>query len=77
MFIGALAMFDIEFYAGRWAAETFASTRVEAVFMSREGLDRFLVERPLAQVRACSPAGRSPGRRPAPAASSQGREAGP
>ncbi|KAL4436590.1 hypothetical protein ABPG75_003729 [Micractinium tetrahymenae] len=49
-FLGSLAMLDPHFLMGRWKASSVARTHVVALHMTREGLEAFLQQHPLAQV---------------------------
>ena len=49
-YLGALSMLDPDFFADRWKASAVAQTEVVAIRMTREGLDHFLAQNPLAQV---------------------------
>ena len=49
-FVGALSMLDPDFFADRWRASAVAVTELVAIRMTREGLDLFLTQNPLAQV---------------------------
>lgn len=53
----SLAMLDPRFFQGRWKATAVAKTHVVVLHMTREGLERFLQQNPLAQVRGCGGAG--------------------
>lgn len=49
-FLGSLAMLDPRFFQGRWKATAVARTHVVVLAMTREGLEMFLQQNPLAQV---------------------------
>ncbi|PSC68038.1 Replication factor C subunit 5 [Micractinium conductrix] len=49
-FLGSLAMLDHQMFMGRWKASAVARTHVVALAMSKEGLESFLQQHPLAQV---------------------------
>jgi len=49
-FLGVLNMLDPAFYADRWRAIAVAASEVIVIKMTREGLDTFLGQNPLAQV---------------------------
>lgn len=49
-FLGALSMFDPEYFGGRWCCSAIASDHVRLIKMDKEGLERFLVQNPLSQV---------------------------
>lgn len=49
-FVGALIMLDPEVFADRWRMSAVAASDVVIIQMTREGLDQFLAQNPLAQV---------------------------
>jgi hypothetical protein len=49
-YVGALAMLEPDTFEGRWQSSGTATAAVEGVRMTREGLDVFLAQNPLAQV---------------------------
>lgn len=46
----SLALLDPRFFQGRWKATAVAKTHVVVLAMTREGLEMFLQQNPLAQV---------------------------
>lgn len=50
----SLALLDPRFFQGRWKATAVAKTHVVVLAMTREGLEMFLQQNPLAQVGAHS-----------------------
>jgi hypothetical protein len=49
-YVGALSLLDPHYFADRWRAAAVARSEVRAVRLTREGLDLFLAQNPLAQV---------------------------
>lgn len=49
-FVGALSMLDPEFFSAKWRVKAVALTETVVIRMTRNGLDQFLSQNPLAQV---------------------------